>query len=77
MSLNFLQLSTDCNTVFKTKDTVKILGVFIESEHNFDSHMTAITKSAFYHLKKHCQTYGRLMSKNDLEKLIHGFIPIG
>ncbi|KAL2088527.1 hypothetical protein ACEWY4_015426 [Coilia grayii] len=35
----------------KAKDTVKNLGVFIDSELTFNSHMKAITKSAFYHLK--------------------------
>ena len=57
----------------KAKDTVKNLGVFIDSELTFNSHMKAITKSAFYHLKNIAKLRG-LMSKQDLEKLVHAFI---
>jgi hypothetical protein len=57
----------------KAKDTVKNLGVLIDSDLNFNSHMKAITKSAFYHLKNIVKLRG-LMSKHDLEKLIHAFI---
>ena len=37
---------------FKLPDIVKNLGVTIDSDLSFSSHMKAITKSAFYHLKK-------------------------
>ncbi|KAL2104382.1 hypothetical protein ACEWY4_001250 [Coilia grayii] len=57
----------------KAKDTVKNLGVFIDSELTFNSHVKAITKSAFYHLKNIAKLRG-LMSKQDLEKLVHAFI---
>ncbi|KAL2085012.1 hypothetical protein ACEWY4_020530 [Coilia grayii] len=60
----------------KAKDTVKNLGVFIDSELTFtvtNSHMKAITKSSFYHLKNVAKLRG-LMSKQDLEKLVHAFI---
>ncbi|KAL2093106.1 hypothetical protein ACEWY4_010418 [Coilia grayii] len=57
----------------KAKDTVKNLGVFIDSELTFNSHMKAITKSAFYHLKNIAKLRG-LTSKQDLEKLVHAFI---
>ncbi|KAL2088560.1 hypothetical protein ACEWY4_015459 [Coilia grayii] len=57
----------------KAKDTVKNLGVFIDSELTFNSHMKAITKPAFYHLKNIAKLRG-LMSKQDLEKLVHAFV---
>ena len=57
----------------KAKDTVRNLGVLLDSDLNFNSHMKAITKSAFYHLKNIAKLRG-FMSKDDLEKLIHAFI---
>ena len=57
----------------KAKDTVRNLDVLLDSDLNFNSHMKAITKSAFYHLKNIAKLRG-FMSKDDLEKLIHAFI---
>src|SRR4029434_2358198 len=57
----------------KAQDTVRNLGVFIDSDLNFNSHMKAITKSGFYHLKNIAKLRG-FISKDDLEKLIHAFI---
>ena len=57
----------------KTKDMVGNLGVLIDSDLNFNSHMKAITKSAFYHLKNIARLRG-FMSNDDLEKVIHAFI---
>ena len=57
----------------KPRETVKNLGVLIDSDLNFNSHMKAISKSAFYHIKNVSKFRG-LMSKHDLEKLIHAFI---
>lgn len=36
----------------ETKPQLRNLGVFIESDLSFTSHIKAITKSAFYHLKQ-------------------------
>jgi len=36
---------------FEVVETVKNLGVNIDSDLSFNSHMKAVTKSAFYHLK--------------------------
>jgi len=41
---------------FEVVETVKNLGVIIDSDLSFNSHMKAITKkSSFYHLKKQLQ----------------------
>lgn len=55
------------------KDSVKNLGVIIDSELNFDGHIKAVTKSAFYHLKNIAKLRD-FMSVNDLEKLVHAFM---
>ena len=57
----------------KTKDTVKNLGVLIDSDLSFISHIKAIAKSAFYHVKN-VSKFRSLMLKHDLEKIIHAFI---
>ena len=51
----------------KPKDQVKNLGVIIDSDLNFNSHIKSIRKSAFYHLKNIARIRG-YMSKQDLEK---------
>lgn len=62
------RIATVLNTKgLKAKETVKNLGVVIDSDLNFNSHMKAITKSAFYHLKNISKLRG-LMSKKDLKK---------
>ncbi len=38
-----------------TKNQVKNLGVILETDLSFSSHVKAVTKSAYYHLKKHCK----------------------
>ena len=58
---------------FTAKETVKNLGVIIDSDLNFSSHIKSITKSAYYHLKN-ISKLRDLMSSKDLEKLIHAFI---
>lgn len=69
-----LQIATALETKgLKAKDTVKNLGVLINSELNFSSHVKTLTKSAFYHHKNISKLRG-FMSKLDLEKLIHAFI---
>ncbi len=56
-----------------TKNQVKNLGVILETDLSFSSHVKAVTKSAYYHLKN----IARIMcfvSSQDLEKLVHAFI---
>ena len=48
---------------FKVADSVRSLGVTIESDLSFRSHMKAITKYAFYHLKN----ISKVKSKNHQE----------
>ncbi len=38
-----------------TKNEVKNLGVILETDLSFSSHVKAVTKSAYYNLKKHCK----------------------
>lgn len=45
----------------------------MDSDLNFHSHIKSITSSAFYHLKNISKVKG-IMSKPDLERLIHAFI---
>ena len=55
----------------KTKNPVRHLGVLIDSDLSFSNHTKAVTKTASYHLKQRVRD---LMSRADLEKLIHAFI---
>ena len=57
----------------KTRDQVRNLGVLIDSDLTFSSHIKSITKTAFYHLKNISRVKG-FMSQKDQEKLIHAFI---
>ena len=59
--------------MLKTTDQARNLGVVMDSDLNFNSHMKMITKSAYYHLKNISRVRG-LMSQQDLEKLVHAFI---
>jgi hypothetical protein len=47
--------------------------VQLDSELSFNSHIKAITKSSYYHLK-HISKYKNFMSQDDLEKRIHAFV---
>ncbi len=51
-----------------TKHQVKNLGVILETDLSFSSHVKAVTKSVYYHLK----TLQKL--EFDLKKLVHAFI---
>ncbi len=56
-----------------TKNQVRNLGVILETDLSFSSHVKAVTKSAYYHLK----IIARIrcfVSSQDLEKLVHAFI---
>ncbi len=56
-----------------TKNQVKNLGVILETDLSFSSHVKAVTKSAYYHLKNIARIRS-FVSSQDLEKLVHGFI---
>lgn len=59
--------------VIKMKTQVRDLGVSIDLNLSFNTHINAITKLAFYLLKQIARIRG-LMSRQGLEKLIHVFI---
>ena len=56
-----------------TKTHVRTVGVLIDSDLSFSSHIKAVTKTAFYHLQQISRVRD-LMARADLEKLIHVFI---
>ena len=69
-----LRVSTQLQSVMlKTSNQARNLGVIIDSDLNFNSHIKTITKSAYYHLKNISRIKG-FMSQQDLEKLVHAFI---
>ena len=69
-----LKVSTQLQSVMlKTTNQARNLGVIMDSDLNFNSHIKTITKSAYYHLKNISRIKG-LMSQQDLEKLVHAFI---
>ncbi|XP_037631145.1 uncharacterized protein LOC119491325, partial [Sebastes umbrosus] len=59
--------------MLKSSDQARNLGVVMDSDLSFNSHIKTITKTAFYHLKNIARIRG-LMSQQDLEKLVHAFI---
>ncbi len=56
-----------------TKNQVRNLGVILETDLSFSSHVKAVTKSAYYHLKNIARIRC-FVSSQDLEKLVHVFI---
>ncbi len=53
-----------------TKHQVRNLGVILETDLSFSSHVKAVTKSAYYHLKNIARIRC-FVSSQDLEKLVH------
>ncbi len=56
-----------------TKNQVRNLGVILGSDLSFSSHVKAVTKSAYYHLKNIARIRC-FVSSQDLETLVHAFI---
>ncbi len=56
-----------------TKNQVKNLGVILETDLSFSSHVKAVTKSAYFHLKN-IAIIRCFVSSQDFEKLAHAFI---
>ena len=57
----------------KPNNQVRNLGVILDSDLNFKSHIKSLTSAAFYHLKNTARIKG-IVSKLDLERLIHAFV---
>jgi len=55
-----------------TKNQVKNLGLILETDLSFSSHVKAVTKSTYYHLKNIAII--SFVSSQDLEKVVHAFI---
>ncbi len=58
-----------------TKNQVRNLGVILETDLSFSSHVKAVTKPAYYHLKNIARIRC-FVSSQDLEKLVHAFIRV-
>ena len=58
---------------FAAAETVKNLGVIIDSDLSFNCHMKAVSKLSFYHLKNIAKVKN-VLSPVDLGKHIHAFI---
>ncbi len=56
-----------------TKNQVRNLGVILETDLSFSSHVKAVTKSAYYHLKNIARIRC-FVSSQDLENRVHAFI---
>ncbi|XP_037636652.1 uncharacterized protein LOC119494669 [Sebastes umbrosus] len=59
---------------FSPSSEVRNLGVILDPTLSFQSHIRFITKSAFFHLKKHLSSRQSL-SDSVAETLIHAFVP--
>ncbi len=55
-----------------TKNQVKNFGVILKTDLSFSSHVKAVTKSAYYHLKN-IAIIRCFVSSQDLEKLVYAF----
>ncbi len=55
------------------KNQVNNFGVILETDLSFSSHVKAVTRSAYYHLKNIARIRSFVCSQ-DLEKLVHAFI---
>ncbi|XP_062849601.1 uncharacterized protein LOC134311857, partial [Trichomycterus rosablanca] len=70
--LSNLVLNLNTFSVTPSPD-VKNLGVTIDSDLSFDTHVNNITRVVFYHLRN-ISKIRNILSVNDAEKLIHAFI---
>lgn len=69
-----LEVSAQLDSIaLKTTDKARNLGVVMDSDLNFNSHIKTITRSAYYHLKNIARIKG-FLSKEDTEKLVHAYI---
>lgn len=56
-----------------TKSQVRQLGIILDFDLNFNSHIKSVTSSVYYHLKNTARVRG-IMSKQNLVRLTHAFI---
>ncbi len=56
-----------------TSSTVKNLGVILDSNLSFESHISYVTKTAFFHLRN-IANLRNMLTVSDAEKLVHAFM---
>ena len=61
------------NCCIRFNNTVKLLGVHIDSFLNFEKHVSSVASTSAYHLKNIAKIK-RYLTKEDTEKLVHAFI---
>lgn len=61
------------STSLTVTNQARIFGVIIDSDLNFNNHLKAVAKSAYYQLKNIARIKG-FLSREDTEKLVHAFI---
>jgi len=64
---------TTSGTCLRFSDTVRYLGVHLDSHLNFDSHINHITSSSYIHIRK-IRSIRKYLSQADCEMLVHAFI---
>ncbi len=67
-----LQLD-DTSSTTVTSSTVKNLGVILDSNLSFENHISYVTKTAFFHLRKIAKLRN-MLTISDAEKLVHTFM---
>ncbi|XP_049912330.1 uncharacterized protein LOC126397522 [Epinephelus moara] len=66
-------LSKPGSLAVQVKSEVTSLGVILDSDLNFKSHIKKVTKTAFFHLRN-ISKVRPFLSQQDAEKLVHAFI---
>ena len=67
------QIVTIDGVTLSSSTTVKNLGVTMDQDLSFSSHIRHVTKTAFFHLRSIAKIRN-ILSQSDAEKLVHAFI---
>jgi len=78
MTCNFLLLNSDKTEVLligkkKKKLPTKPLAIQLDSNLSFESHISYVTRTAFFHLRNIAKLHN-MLSVSDAEKLVHAFM---
>ena len=61
------------NACIRFSDSVKLLGVNIDSHLDFDQHVSTLVSTCLFHLKN-ITKIKRFLNRSELEKLVHAFM---